>query len=125
MIDNYDYTYYNYGGYTPAIEQPAFGDLALLGITEIELDKQCDDLFNTTPIEFIPRKGNKIDEKIRFYIQELGITIPIDWIRGDLYLIGCDRLTIKQNQNNDSLLVRVGGGYVKFEEHIEKYDRYY
>lgn len=78
-----------------------------------------------TPIKFMPRKGNKIDEKIRFYIQELNITIPIDYIKGDLYLIGSDRLNIKQNSNNDSLMVRVGGGYVKFEEHFEKYDRYY
>lgn len=73
----------------------------------------------------MPRKANKIDEKIRFYIQELNITIPIDYIKGDLYLIGSDRLNIKQNSNNDSLMVRVGGGYVKFEEHFEKYDRYY
>jgi len=55
----------------------------------------------------------------------LNITIPIDYIKGDLYLIGSDRLTIKQIANNDSLIVRVGGGYVKFEEHFEKYDRYY
>ena len=54
-----------------------FGDLALLGISEYELDKQCDDLFGQTPIKFQARKGNKIDEKIKFYIQELGITFPI------------------------------------------------
>lgn len=27
--------------------------------------------------------------------------------------------------HNDSLMVRVGGGYVKFEEHVLKQDRYY
>lgn len=121
MLTSQMYTY----GYYNTYEQHQFGDLALLGISESELDKQCDDLFYETPIQFVPRKGNKIDEKIRFYIQELNITIPIESIKGDLYLIGSERLNIKQNQNNDSLMVRVGGGYVKFEEHIEKYDRYY
>lgn len=104
---------------------PAFGDLALLGITETELDQQCDDLFCDTPIKFIARKGNKIDEKVKFYIHELGITIPIAHIKGDLYLIGSDRLNIKQNTQNDNLMVRVGGGYVKFDEHMDKYHRYY
>lgn len=97
----------------------------MLGITEAELDEQCDDLFNDTPIKFIPRKGNQIDEKIKFYIKELMITIPIVHIKGDLYLLGSERLNFKQNQNTDSLLVRVGGGYVKFEEHILKFSRYY
>lgn len=76
-------------------------------------------------MKFKPRKGNKIDEKIRFYIQELDIKFPIVLIKDDLYLIGSERLNIKQNMHNDSLMVRVGGGYVKFEEHVLKQDRYY
>jgi len=84
------------------------------------LDKQCDDLFSDTPIKFKARKANKIEEKIKFYIQELEIKFPIVLIKDDLYLIGSERLTIKQNSNNDSLMVRVGGGYVKFEEHVLK-----
>ena len=111
--------------YNFEIEQPAFGDLALLGITENELDEQCDDLFGDTPIKFVPRKGNQIDEKIKFYINELLITIPIVHIKGDLFLVGSERLNFKQNTNNDSLMVRVGGGYVKFDEHIMKFARYY
>jgi len=76
-------------------EQPAFGDLALLGITEAELDEQCDDLFNDVPIKFVPRKNNKICEKIKFYIKELIITIPIVHIKSDLYLVGSERLNFK------------------------------
>ena len=76
-------------------------------------------------MKFKARKGNKIDEKIKFYIQELMIKFPIVLIKDDLYLIGSERLNIKQNLNNDSLMVRVGGGYVKFEEHVFKQDRYY
>lgn len=87
------YTQHTYT--TPVFEQPMISELALLGITEYELDKQCDDLFTDTPIHFAPRKGNMIDSKIQFYINELGITIPIDYIKGDLYLIGSDRLNIK------------------------------
>lgn len=46
-------------------------------------------------------------------------------IRDDLYLVGTERLTIKQNTDNDSLMVQVGGGYTDFEEHVLKQDRYY
>lgn len=102
-------------------EMPVFGDLALLGITESELDQQCDDLFEDTPIKFYPRKGNKIDENISFYIIQYDILIPIQHIKGDLYLIGSERKNIKQNVNNDNLMVKVGGGYVKFEDHIQKF----
>jgi hypothetical protein len=80
-------------------------------------------LFSDVPIKFKARKGNKIEEKIKFYIEELDIKFPIVLIKDDLYLIGSERLNI--NMTNDSLMVRVGGGYVKFEEHITKNDRYY
>ena len=53
----------------------------------------------------------------------MDIKFPIVLIKDDLYLIGSERLNI--NMTNDSLMVRVGGGYVKFEEHITKNDRYY
>ena len=46
----------------------AFGDPALLGISEEELDEQCDELFRETPIIFQARKGNKMDEMINLYI---------------------------------------------------------
>lgn len=108
--------------FTTQYDQPAaYGDLALLGITESELDQQCDELFYDTPIKFIPRKNNKIDLKINLIIKQMDITIPVEFIKGDLYLIGSDRLNMKFNENNDSILVRVGGGYTKFDEHIEKY----
>ena len=100
-------------------------ELSILGITESELDKHCIDLFYQTPIRFKPRKGNKIDEKVNFYIQELDIKFPIEQIHDDLYLIGCERLNIKQNSNTESLLARVGGGYVKFEDHVLKQNKYY
>lgn len=81
--------------FTNQFEQPVFNELGQLGISEAELDKQCDDLFSDTPMKFRARKGNKIDEKIKFYIQELGIKFPIVLIKDDLYLIGSERLNIK------------------------------
>jgi len=39
-------------------EHCAFGDMDLMGLSEEELDTQCDELFKTAPIDFIPRDGN-------------------------------------------------------------------
>jgi hypothetical protein len=40
-----------------------------MGITEEELDQQCDDLFADTPIEFNPRKNDQIDQIIAKFIK--------------------------------------------------------
>jgi len=37
-------------------DQPAFGDMDLMGISEAELDQQCDDLFLDIPVRFKARK---------------------------------------------------------------------
>ena len=39
----------------------AFGDAELVGMTELELDHQCEELFKDTPIEFIARKNVALD----------------------------------------------------------------
>jgi hypothetical protein len=39
----------------------AFGDMDLLGLSEAELDQQCDDIFQDVPIKFKPRKGDALD----------------------------------------------------------------
>lgn len=84
----------------------------LLGISEEELDKQCDELFAEVPIRFKPRRENQMDMLIDEYIRELEINIPIIWIKGQLYLIGSQRITCQLK--NDQLLCRVGGGYETF-----------
>lgn len=48
--------------------------------------------------------------------------IPIVKLDKGKYLIGTEVKAIQIK--NDSLLVRVGGGYVTLEEHIEKVARY-
>jgi len=45
-------------------EHCAFGDMDLMGLSEEELDTQCDELFKTAPIDFVPRQGNQIDISI-------------------------------------------------------------
>ena len=42
-------------------ESCAFGDADLAGLSEAELDEQCDHLFGIPPIEFEPRSDNIID----------------------------------------------------------------
>ena len=42
-------------------ETAAFGDIDLLGITELELDQQCEELFSETPVKFVARKGHDLD----------------------------------------------------------------
>lgn len=106
-------------------EEPISAELGQLGISEYELDKQCEDLFSDTPIKFKARKGNKIDEKIKAYIQELDIKFPIEQIKDSLYLVGSERCNIKQHATNDSLLVRQGAGWVKFDDHVLKQDKFY
>lgn len=76
-------------------EDPIVAEIHQLGLTESELDNHCIELFEETPIKFKARKGNKVDEQIMFYIEELDIKFPIQLIKDDLYLIGCQRLNIK------------------------------
>ena len=87
----------------------AFGDPALLGISEEELDEQCDELFMEPPIIFTPRKNNKMDDMIHHFIEELDVRIPVVPIKDRLYLIGSNRVTC--SLKNDNLILRVGGGF--------------
>jgi|TARA_B110001450_G_C17321217_1_gene359511 hypothetical protein len=60
----------------------------LMGMSEEEIDKHCIEYFTESPIQFKARNGEPIDELIVNYIHEMRITIPIVWIKGNLYLIG-------------------------------------
>jgi hypothetical protein len=100
----------------------AFGDPDLIGISEEELDAQCDELFGQYPIRFEPRSGDQMDQMIAASIYEHNFNIPIIWIKGRLYLIGSQRLTCQIKRN--ILMLRVGGGYEVFHTYISKYHRY-
>jgi hypothetical protein len=74
-------------------EHCAFGDMDLMGLSVDELDTQCDELFKTQPIEFVPRPDNEIDMAMAELIKMHNITIPILHIKDRLYLIGPNRMT--------------------------------
>lgn len=46
----------------------------------------------------------------------MGITIPIIHVKGQVYLIGCQKQIVKFQ--SDNLILRIGGGYEKFDEYI-------
>lgn len=94
-----------------------------MGMSEEEIDKHCIEYFTESPINFNPRNGEPIDELIVNYIHEMRITIPIVWIKGNLYLIGNQRIQCEIRRN--CLLLRVGGGYESFQEYVIKNDRYF
>lgn len=94
----------------------AFGDIELMGISEQELDNQCDELFQDTPIEFQPRKNNCLDLEIAKLIEAQNIKIPIIHIKDQLYLIGHRR--INADIKREEVLLRIGGGYEKFSIHL-------
>jgi len=95
----------------------------LMGMSEEEIDKHCIEYFTDAPIQFKPRAGEPIDDLINNYIIEMRITIPIVWIKGNLYLIGSQRLQLEIRRN--CLLLRVAGGYESFQEYVIKNDRYF
>ena len=84
----------------------------LMGMSEEEIDKHCIEYFTESPIQFKARPGEPIDELMVNYIHEMRITIPIVWIKGNLYLIGSQRIQCEIRRN--CLLLRVGGGYESF-----------
>jgi len=55
--------------------------------------------------------------------QQQRITIPIVHIREKLYLIGSGRMTC--DFRSDTAMVKVGGGYEKFEDYVPKNSRYH
>lgn len=53
---------------------------------------------------------------IKAIIDANGITIPVIWIKGDLYLIGHQRMSCSIKRSR--LMLRVGGGYEPFQEYL-------
>lgn len=104
-------------------QESVAGDIDQLGITEDELDAQCDELFGVAPIEFKARKGVEIDLMIQQAVREYGLTIPIVWIKEQLYLVGSSRsnLSIKR----DKLMIKKGVSLEKFDEYVSKQQRNY
>ena len=56
-------------------------------------------------------------------IKQLKITIPILFIKDKLYLIGSSRINV--DLKKDNLMLRVGGGFEKFNDYVPKNHRYF
>lgn len=92
---------------------------------------KCDELFHSdygAPIPFIPEtKGEKsvveLDRAIQHKIQALDVRIPIIRCKtgSNVFLIGTTKTIISIKQ--DQIIVRVGGGYVQFDQYLPKNHR--
>ena len=51
----------------------------------------------------------KVDLELKRMIDEMGITIPIVWIKGTLYLVGINKIHMEMKA--DDVIAQVGGGY--------------
>ena len=51
-------------------------------------------------------------------IKDMNITIPILWVKGNLYLVGVNRIHLEYK--SEHIIAQVGGGYEKFEMYISK-----
>jgi hypothetical protein len=90
--------------------------------TESELEGQCDKLFSTAPIFFRP-KNIPLEQAMHEVYTQQNIVIPIIHIREKLYLIGSGRMTC--DFRSDTAMVKVGGGYERFEDYVSKNERYH
>lgn len=89
--------------------------------SEAQLEQQCNKLFASAPIVFSPTQGNPLEEDLYkiYFLQH--VTVPIVHIRDKLYLIGSNRMTC--DIRSGSAVVKVGGGYERFDIYISKNER--
>ena len=83
----------------------------------------AEQLFTEEPIQFIPRKNEKLELELKKMIDNLKITIPIIWIKGTLYLIGDKKVNLQKN--GEFITANVGGGFEPFDTFIQKSHRVY
>ena len=94
-----------------------------LGFTEEEIQEECDELFKEAPIDFEARRGNKLEEKMGQIIYDKHIKIPIILCKGSVYLIGSQKHNCELRAEN--VVIRTGGGYVRFEDFVPENEKYF
>lgn len=85
-----------------------------------EIQKKIESEFKSKkrpPITFKPKKNNPLDFHFSRLIKELNVRVPIVHIEKNKYLIGCNRCHC--SLKGDKVLIRVGGGYERFEDYIK------
>lgn len=94
------------------------GDVDYTGVTDQEIEEQCEILFSDAPIKFVARKSEKVDLEVKRMVEEMNITIPIIWIKQNLFLVG--NKSINLEKKGEYVTGQIGGGYEKFDEYIQK-----
>ena len=94
-----------------------------------ELENQLRMLLNKKPEKvqvvqrignYIPVKGDEVDEKLAEYINEFGTPVPWKRISAGNYMYGTKKVTVKYMRQN--LIIKVGGGSMVLEEFIANYE---
>jgi len=68
------------------------------------------------PILFKPKRNCELDFYIEQLIRMLNVRVPVMHIEKNMYLIGSNRCNCSLKA--DAVLVRVGGGYERFENYL-------
>lgn len=84
----------------------------------MENQEKADSYFNKK-IDYKMERGNRIDEMIAELIKEYAVTMPIVLISKDRYLVGTK--TVFAVIENNTVMFRVGGGYMAFIDYVRKY----
>ena len=92
-----------------------------LNYTDAQLEKECNRLFNSPPIEFRASPNSALEEDMSRIYNSQHLTIPIINIRDKLYLVGSNRMTF--DVRSGAAVVKVGGGYERFDDYISKNQR--
>jgi len=106
-------------------EHYADGNVDVSHFSSVDFDMKCKELFQTSPIPFVAKKGANYDcEK---YMEKLidvhDITIPIIHVKGQVYLVGSAKHIIQFT--NDNVVLKIGGGYQIFDEYIPQQEMFY
>ena len=76
------------------------GQVDYSGVSEKQLNELSAQLFaNGAPIPFYPRKDQKVDQEVKRIIDDMGVTIPIVWVKDSLYLVGSNKIHLEKKGN--------------------------
>ena len=101
-----------------AFEHYIYGDFDFTGVNDQDIEECCEMLFAEAPIKFVARKGEKVDQEVKRMIEEMNVTIPIIWIKQNLFLVG--NKSINLEKKGEYVTGQIGGGYEKFDQYIQK-----
>ena len=92
-------------------------------ITEADIEEQCQELFSEPPIDFEPRPGNKLEEKMDKIIKDNNITIPVINVKDNIYLVGSEKTNCDLKAEN--VTIRKGVGYKAFTKYVKANEKYH